>query len=97
MSGVTLPGVSIPFTEKNFSPLMSTLVEARYKEETSAKDILAVFVEAFARRISETQSYDEILTLLERYIREGEILFASRDDRIEAFLDRYKKPLPWKS
>lgn len=44
---VTLSGVTDPFTQKNFSSLMSTLVEARYGEKTSAKDILGSFIEAF--------------------------------------------------
>ena len=62
---------------------MSTLVESRYAEETSAKDILRKFVDAFAQKIYEKQSYEEVINILENYITNGEILFASRNDKIE--------------
>ena len=74
---------------------MSTLVEARYGEKTSAKDILARFVDAFGQKISNTRDYEELFSLLERYIADGEILFASRDDSIDTFLSHYRKTLPW--
>ena len=74
---------------------MSTLVEARYGETTSAKDILGRFVDAFAHRISESRDFEEFFDLLESYTKDGEILFASRNEKIDTFLSRYRKPLPW--
>jgi hypothetical protein len=74
---------------------MSTLVESRYDEETSAKDILRKFVDAFAIKIYEKRAYEEVLRTLEEYITNGEILFASRNDKIEGFLSTLRKPLPW--
>jgi hypothetical protein len=92
---VTLSGVATPFTSENFSLLMSTLVEARYGEETSAKDILRHFVEAFVAQIHEKRAYEEVFKQVERALLEGEILFASRNERIDQFLRQYRQPLPW--
>ena len=92
---VSLSGITETFRSENFSLLMSTLVESRYAEETSAKDILRKFVDAFAQKIYEKQSYEEVINILENYITNGEILFASRNDKIEWFLSTFRKPLPW--
>ncbi|GAB0174501.1 MAG: hypothetical protein HHAS10_03800 [Candidatus Altimarinota bacterium] len=95
IGGVTLSGISLPFTKDNFSELMSTLVESRYGEKTSAKDILSDFVPAFLAKIHEKRAYEEVLTHLTNSLEDGEILFASRNARIDNFLTSYKKPLPW--
>lgn len=98
MSGwVTLSGISMPFTDESFSSLMSVLVESRYGERTSAKDILADFVDAFLHRLSETRNYSEVLDIITDSIENGEILFASRNDQIDTFLSKYRKPLPWQT
>ena len=75
---------------------MSTLVESRYAEETSAKDILRKFVDAFIAKIEEKGAYEEVLGHIEKSIADGEILFASREDKIERFFSTWQKPLPWK-
>lgn len=87
----------MPFTDESFSSLMSVLVESRYGERTSAKDILADFVDAFLDRLSETHNYSEVLDILAESIENGEVLFASRNDQIDAFLSKYRKPLPWQT
>ncbi len=92
---VMLSGVTEPFTQKNFSSLMSTLVEARYGEKTSAKDILGSFIEAFIWKIYEKQAYDEVITTVESAVKDGEIPFASRNERIDNFLSTFRVPLPW--
>ncbi len=74
---------------------MSTLVESRYGEKTSAKDILAEFVPAFMSQIHKKRAQEEVLTRVDDAFRDGEILFASRNARIDTFLSEYKKPLPW--
>jgi hypothetical protein len=73
--------VTEPFVKENFSLLMSTLVEARYGQETSAKDILRKFVDAFVRKIHEKRAYEEVITTVIDAVKNGEILFASRNDR----------------
>ncbi len=92
---VTLSGVTESFWSDNFSPLMSTLVESRYGEETSAKDILRKFVGAFIAKIEEKWAYEEVLGHIEKSITDGEILFASREEGIERFLSTWRTPLPW--
>ncbi len=74
---------------------MSTLVESRYGEKTSAKDILSEFVPAFVAKIHEKRAYEEVLTRVTTSLKNGEILFASRSPRIDNFLTGFKRPLPW--
>jgi hypothetical protein len=92
---VKLDGIDETFTKENFSLLMSTLVEARYGEVTSAKDILAEFVGAFIARIHEKRAYEEVFARIEESLRTGEILFASRNEEIDSFLSAWRRPLPW--
>lgn len=94
---VSLSWITESFRAENFSPLMSTLVESRYAEETSAKDILRKFVDAFVKKIYEKQAYEEVITAVEKHITDGEILFASRNDKIDAFLSKFRNPLPWET
>lgn len=92
---VTLSGVTEPFTNENFSPLMSTLVEARHGEVNTPKDTLFRFIGALAAKINEKRAYDTVLTLLEEELQNGEILFASRDIQVDDFLSNFRKELPW--
>lgn len=92
---VSLSGITEPFRSENFSLLMSTLVESRYDEETSAKDVLRKFVDNFAKKIYEKRAYEEVINILQAYITDGEILFASRNDKIDRYLSTLRKPLPW--
>jgi hypothetical protein len=62
---------------------------------TSAKDILAEFVEAFVAKIHEKRAYEEVFTHIEASIKNGEILFASRNEEIDQFLSLWRRPLPW--
>lgn len=92
---VSVSGVTIPFDGKNFSALMSTLVESEYGRELHAKDILFDFIHAFVAKIDATKRYDVVFDVIEKYWNNGEILIASRDDETEKFLKEFKKPLPW--
>jgi hypothetical protein len=65
---------------------MSTLVESRYGEKTSAKDILSEFVPTFIAKIHEKRAYEEVLAHITSSLKNGEILFASRSPRIDNFL-----------
>lgn len=92
---VSVSGVTIPFDADNFSILMSTLVENKYAKEKTPKDILFRFIEAFVQKIHEKNAYIDILSILEQYWKNWEILFASRNHTIDEFLNTYKKDLPW--
>lgn len=74
---------------------MSTLVEARHGEVNTPKDTLFRFISALAAKINEKRAYDTVLTLLEEELRNGEILFASRDVQVDDFLSTFRKELPW--
>lgn len=92
---MTVSGVSIPFDGKNFSALMSTLVEAEYGRDLHAKTVLFDFVNAFAKKINESKKYDVLFDVVEAYWKNGEILIASRDRSTDEFLAQYRKKLPW--
>ena len=92
---VTLSGIAIPFTADNFSPLMSTLVEARHGEINTPKDILFRFIGSLLEKIWEKRAYDTVLSSLEDALKNGEILFASRDRGVDDFLTNYRPQLPW--
>jgi Protein of unknown function (DUF4012) len=94
---ISLSWVTETFRSDNFSLLMSLLVESRYGEETSAKDILRRFVDAFAAKIHEKRAYAEVIDTLEKALQDGEILFASRNEKIDNFFSTFRKPLPWES
>lgn len=94
---VTVSGVVVPFDEKNFSLLMSTLVENKYAKEKTPKDILFRFIESFGKKIQEKNAYIDVLDILTGEIKKWEILFASRDADTDAWLSPYKKVLPWQS
>jgi len=83
------------FTSDNFSVLMSTLVEARYGEKITPKDILFVFINALAKKINEERAYEEVIGVIEKSFQDGEVLIASRDDRLDTFLSTFREKLPW--
>ena len=88
---VSLSWVTETFRADNFSLLMSTLVESRYGEETSAKDILRKFVDAFIQKVHEERAYEDVIAILEKSLSDGEILFASRNDSIDSFFGKKTK------
>jgi hypothetical protein len=92
---ITLSGVQIPFDEKNFSLLMSTLVESKFAREKTPKDILFRFWDTLAQVIHEKRLYEPIFHALLASWKAWEFEIAARDPDMEAFLARYKKPLPW--
>ena len=92
---VTVSGVTIPFDNNNFSLLMSTLVEWEYGRANTPKDILFQFVSAFVLKIRDKNAVPEFFDIFNKYLKNGEILFASRDPEIDAFLANYRKKLPW--
>jgi Protein of unknown function (DUF4012) len=94
---ITLSGVTVPFTADNFSLLMSTLVENRYAQVNTPKDILFQFGSALLSHVQSQNLTLDILDIIEKYRSDGEILFASRDAEIDVFLAQYRKKLPWES
>lgn len=74
---------------------MSTLVEWKYAKENTPKDILFRFATAFIGKIQEKWTPLEIFEIFNNYLKDGEILFASRDSEIDWFLAKFRKKLPW--
>lgn len=94
---VRLDGVDEDFTDKNFSLLMSLLVENKFAKEKTPKDILFEFIPAFGKKIIESDKIAEVVKIIDNYWNQGEILIASRNDEINDFLVSIQKKLPWNS
>lgn len=94
---VTLSGITEPFDQKNFSLLMSTLVEAEYNRELHPKGILFEFIEGFVTQAIRSGKYEELITILEKAWTDGEILVASRDQQNDEFIANFRKKLPWQN
>ena len=94
---VKLDDVEIPFSDKNFSVLMSVLVENKFAQDKTPKDILFKFVTAFGKKIIESRKIEEVAKIIENNWNRGEILVASRNADTQKFLESIQKPLPWKS
>ncbi|MBC7498070.1 DUF4012 domain-containing protein [Candidatus Gracilibacteria bacterium] len=92
---ITLSGVAVSFDSHNFSRLMSTLVENRYAQVDTPKDILFRFGSALLSHIQSKNLSLDILDIMEKNRQDGEILFASRDTEIDTWLAQYQKKLPW--
>ncbi len=65
---MSVTGVTIPFDSKNFSLLMSTLVENKYAKENTPKDILFQFGSALIKKIQQKNAPLEFLDLLNDYL-----------------------------
>lgn len=92
---VSISGVTIPFDSANFSLLMSTLVENQFAREHHPKDILFQFGDALLAKIHEKRLYETVFDVFERNWRDGEILFASRDDEMDSIIADFRDELPW--
>lgn len=92
---ISVSGVTVPFDSHNFSRLMSTLVENRYAQINTPKDVLFQFGSSLVSHIQSKNLILDVLDVLIKYQKDGEILFASRDAGVDAFLSLYRKQLPW--
>lgn len=92
---ISLSWVTIPFASDNFSLLMSTLVENQFAREHHPKDILFQFADALIATIHEKRLYESVFDVFEQYWKDGEILFASRDEGMDGIIANLRKELPW--
>lgn len=94
---VRVEGIEESFRHDNFSLLMSILVENRFAQEKTPKDILFRFMQQFGKQAIESRKITDIAGLIQEYWARGEILMASRNPQIQEFLTSLQKPLPWHS
>ena len=92
---VSVSGVTIPFDNRNFSLLMSTLVENQFAREHHPKDILFQFAKSLMSKVQEKRMYETVFDIFERNWNDGEILFASRDPSMDATIAEFRGQLPW--
>ena len=93
---VSVEGVPLKFDDKNFSLLMSILVENKFAKEKTPKDILFAFISEFGNKVLESRKIEKISEIIMNSWNRGEILMASRNEKIHNFLTSIQKPLPWK-
>lgn len=82
--GVTLPSVWETFTSKNFSSLMSLLVESKkFKKGATGtpKEILFDFVDAFTKKVKEKGNYSKYASILLTELKNREIVFVPFDQK----------------
>jgi hypothetical protein len=84
---ISLSGTTYTLDENNFSLVMSTLVEAKYAKIDTPKDILFRFMHTLVDTGLQQKKLQDILPIIEKNIRTGDIQIASRDPEIEAYLD----------
>jgi hypothetical protein len=92
---VSISGVTIPFESTNFSLLMSTLVENQFAREHHPKDILFQFWKSLLTKVREQHLYESIFDIFEKNWNDWEILFASRDEGMDAIIAKFRRELPW--
>ena len=74
---------------------MSTLVENQFAREHNPKDILFLFADALIHQVHEKRLYESVFDVFEDYWKDGEILFASRDESMDNIISKFRKSLPW--
>ena len=65
---------------------MSTLVEAKYAKVKTPKDVLFEFVDALEKKVLSEGMIAPVLTIIEKNLKNGQIILRSRDDATDRFL-----------
>lgn len=78
----------MPITAENFSAFMSTLVEAKHAKIVSPKDILFLFMDELLREMNDPKKLASVIEVFGQAIENGEVLIASRDEKVSSFLQR---------
>jgi hypothetical protein len=83
---IKLEGFDAPFTKDNYQQVISYMVEAKLDGEQDPKKILRSFIPEFQKKFF-SSDWPKALNLLLKAARNGDILFYSRDEEIEAFFE----------
>lgn len=94
---VYLDNIKTNITNKNFSLIMSTLVENKYEKIVSPKDILFKFSENFEKKLIEKRDYLWYFQIFLDNLVAGEISIASRDKEIQNYIDSLDITERWKT
>lgn len=92
IDGVYEEDLETTITGKNFSPLMSLLVEAKVSKEGSLgtpKQVLFDFMDGFLEKIASEKKYSEYLDIVMRNIKNREIIFYNFDEQENNFLSSF--------
>jgi len=92
IAGVYEEDLEATITSKNFSPLMSLLVEAKVSKEGSLgtpKQVLFDFMDGFLEKIASEKKYSEYLDIVMRNIKNREIIFYNFDNEENNFLSSF--------
>ncbi|EKE26583.1 MAG: hypothetical protein ACD_4C00238G0012 [uncultured bacterium (gcode 4)] len=93
---VNLPEVNIDITNKNFSLIMSTLVENKFGKVDSPKDILFKFTEKLEQKLLDRKDFFWYFDIISDNFKKWEILISSRNEEIQNFLEQYNYSEKWK-
>ena len=75
--------IGMEITANNFSTIMSILVEARFQEENTPKDILFIFAERLVNKLKTTGDYSGYVHIIMDYLQRNEILIASLNSDVQ--------------
>ncbi|MDD2565756.1 MAG: DUF4012 domain-containing protein [Candidatus Gracilibacteria bacterium] len=94
---ISMNGIGTDISDKNFSLIMSTLVENKFEKVISPKDILFKFSANFEKKLFEKKDFTGYLEIFLSNLIAGEIPIASRDDKIQKYIDSLGIIENWKT
>lgn len=94
---ISMNGIWTDISDKNFSLIMSTLVENKFEKVISPKDILFKFSANFEKKLFEKKDFTWYLEIFLSNLIAGEIPIASRDDKIQKYIDSLGIIENWKT
>ena len=93
---VHLSDINSDITNENFSLVMSTLVENKFKKVVSPKDILFKFSWELEKKLIEKKDYVWYFDIFLNALYAWEIVIASRDTDVEKFIENNNLVENWK-
>lgn len=93
---IHMDSLNLDIGDKNFSLVMSALVEAKIGKKETPKDILFEFIKKFEEKLKEKWDYVWYLKIVLENLKKWEILFASRDEEIQKLINDTKMIENWK-
>lgn len=85
---IFLDEIQTNITDRNFSLIMSTLVENKFQKVISPKDILFKFSEKLEKKLIEKKDYLNYFQIFLNNLEDWEINIASRDKDIQEYIDK---------
>lgn len=93
---IDVPELPLAITSENFNTIISSLVESKSFAQNSPKDILFSFSEQLFQQIKAQNSFNALLQVAWRQLKNGEILIAHVKDEEQKYIDDLRFFEPWR-